>query len=64
MKRAVADWWSFQRGTVEHWWHGNEPEAPLDQYIRIGGERIRRAFPTFDFDHPGAAIRPAEGDEP
>jgi len=30
------------------------PETPEDQAVREEGERIRRAFPSIDFDHPGA----------
>jgi len=59
----VADWWSFQRGAIELWRRPNEPEMPLDRAIRVEGERIRNAIPQSDFDHPGGARRPAEGDE-
>jgi hypothetical protein len=29
------------------------PETPVDRAIREEGERLRRAFPTVDFDNPG-----------
>jgi hypothetical protein len=50
---AFADWWSFQMGTIEGWFH-RTPETPEDRAIREEGERIRKAFPSIDFDHPGA----------
>ena len=28
-------------------------ETPVDRAIREEGERLRKAFPTIDFDHPG-----------
>jgi hypothetical protein len=28
-------------------------ETPVDQAIREEGERLRKAFPAIDFDHPG-----------
>jgi hypothetical protein len=28
-------------------------QTPVDRAIREEGERLRRAFPTIDFDHPG-----------
>jgi hypothetical protein len=30
------------------------PETPVDRAIREEGERLRRAFPTIDFDNPGS----------
>jgi hypothetical protein len=29
-------------------------ETPVDRAIREEGERLRRAFPTIDFDNPGS----------
>jgi hypothetical protein len=57
--RTVADWWSFQMGTIEGWLD-RSPETPEDREIRKEGERIRRAFPGIDFDHPGARRVPPE----
>ena len=34
-------------------WLAPLPETPVDRAIREEGERLRRAFPTIDFDHPG-----------
>ena len=48
---VLADWWSFQMGTLELWLFP-KPETPEDRAIREEGERIRRAFPWIDFDHP------------
>jgi hypothetical protein len=31
---------------------GQLPETPTDRGIREEGERIRKAFPEIDFDHP------------
>lgn len=50
---TLRDWWSFQMGTIEGWLDGT-PETPEDRAIREEGERIRRAFPSIDFDNPGA----------
>lgn len=50
---ALRDWWSFHMGTIEGWLC-RSPEAPEDRAIREQGERIRKAFPDIDFDHPGA----------
>ena len=50
--RAIADWWSFQMGTIEGWFD-RTPETAEDRAIREGGERIRKALPRIDFDHPG-----------
>jgi hypothetical protein len=30
------------------------PETPADGAIREEGERLRKAFPTIDFDNPGS----------
>jgi hypothetical protein len=50
---AFADWCSFQMGTTSIWlWP--LPETPVDRAIREEGERLRKAFPGIDFDHPGA----------
>jgi len=38
------------------------PETPEDQAVREEGERIRRAFPSIDFDHPGARTIPPEAE--
>jgi len=52
--RALADWLSFQRGTVEGWIDGlcGREEDPLSRAIREDGERLRRAFPALDLDDP------------
>lgn len=53
----IGDWWSFQMGTIEGWFD-RSPETPEDRAIRLEGERIRKAFPTIDFDHPsGSRLR-------
>lgn len=52
--RALADWWSFHMGTIEGWLCPTE-ETPEDRAIREEGERIRKAFPWIDFDHPGGS---------
>jgi len=50
--QEILDWWSFRMGTLELWlWR--PPETPEDRAIREEGERIRKAFPWIDFDHPG-----------
>jgi hypothetical protein len=33
-------------------WLAPLPEDPTDRAIREEGERIRKAFPQIDFDHP------------
>ena len=38
-------------------------ETPVDRAIREEGERLRRAFPTIDFDHPGPRRSRSSGDE-
>jgi hypothetical protein len=60
--RALADWWSFEMGTIEGWFD-RTPETPEDRAIRLEGERIRRAFPSIDFDHPGARTIRAKPDD-
>jgi hypothetical protein len=57
--RGIADWWSFQMGTVGGWLYPT-PETPEDRKIRLEGERIRKAFPSIDFDHLGARKKPSE----
>jgi len=57
--RALADWWSFQVGTIEGWLD-RTPETPEDRAIREEGERLRKAFPSIDLDHPGARKTPPE----
>jgi hypothetical protein len=44
---AVADWCSFQMGTLELWLC-RPRETPVDRTIREEGERLRRAFPWLD----------------
>jgi hypothetical protein len=60
--RALADWWLFQMGTIEGWLD-RTPETPEDRAIHEEGERLRRAFPSIDFDHPGARTLPPEPDD-
>jgi hypothetical protein len=38
------------------------PETPADRAIREEGERLRKAFPTVDFDHPGARASRFKGE--
>jgi hypothetical protein len=38
-------------------WVAPLPETPTDQAIREEGERIRKAFPDIDFDHPNPRVR-------
>jgi hypothetical protein len=59
---AFADWWSFQMGTIEGWFD-RTPESPEDRAIREEGERIRKAFPSIDLDHPGAPTSRAKPDD-
>jgi hypothetical protein len=73
--RAVADWWSFQMGTIEGWLCPTE-ETPADREIREEGERIRRRFRgsismtrdpgptdlTRRRNDPTARVRPASAD--
>jgi hypothetical protein len=40
------------RLTLLDWLAGAPPETPTDRAIREKGERIRKAFPQIDFDHP------------
>ena len=57
--RAIMDWWSFQSGTIEGWFD-RTPETPEDRAIREAGKRIRKAFPSIDFNRPGARSRKSE----
>jgi hypothetical protein len=41
-------------------WFDRTPETPEDRAIREEGERLRKAFPSIDFDHPGARTVPPE----
>ncbi len=59
---AIADWWSFQMGTIVGWFD-RTPETSEDRAIRLEGERIRKAFPQIDFDHPGARTIPPPPDD-
>lgn len=43
--RAIADWFSFQLGTVKLWLLRHRPESNADRIIRERGERLRRLFP-------------------
>ena len=54
--RAITDWWSFQTGTIEGWFD----RTPEDRAIREEGKRIRKAFPSIDFNRPGARKRKRE----
>jgi hypothetical protein len=36
---------------------GPPPETPTDTAIREQGERLRKAFPQFDFDDPDRHVR-------
>ena len=56
---AFVDWWSFQMGSIVGWFD-RTPETPEDRAIREEGERLRKAFPSIDFDHPGARTVPPE----
>ena len=37
-------------------WLSPLPETPTDRAIREEGERLRKVFPTIDFDNPGARL--------
>jgi len=54
LSRTLADWWSFQMGTIAGWFD-RTPESPADRAIREEGDRLRRAFPDIDFDHPSGS---------
>jgi hypothetical protein len=62
LRHAFADWRSFQMGTIEGWF-ARTPETPEDRVIREEGERLRKAFPSIDFDHPGARTIRAKPDD-
>jgi hypothetical protein len=51
---AFADWWSFQMGTIEGWFH-RTPETPEDRAIREEGERIRKGISVDRFRPSGCA---------
>jgi hypothetical protein len=38
-------------------WLVPPPETPTDRAIREEGERLRKAFPEIDFDHPNPRRR-------
>jgi hypothetical protein len=46
-------------GTIQGWFD-RTPETPEDRAIREEGERLRKAFPSIDFNHPGARKSPSE----
>jgi hypothetical protein len=48
---------TLARLTVLDWLAGPMPETPADHVIREEGERIRKAFPQIDFDHPNPRRR-------
>ena len=43
---------TLARLSVLDWLAGSPPEIPTDRAIREQGERLRREFPTVDFDDP------------
>jgi hypothetical protein len=43
---------TLARSAVLDWLHPLQ-ETPVDRAIREEGERLRKAFPAIDFDHPG-----------
>ena len=58
--RTIADYWSFEKASIRLWLFPPR-ETPEDRAIREEGERLRRAFPAIDFDHPGARVwRPSD----
>ena len=58
--RTIADYWSFEKASIRLWLFPPR-ETPEDRAIREEGERLRRAFPDIDFDHPGARVwRPSD----
>jgi hypothetical protein len=54
---AALDWADYlltvARLSVLDWLHPPQ-ETPVDRAIREDGERLRKAFPTIGFDHPGS----------
>jgi hypothetical protein len=58
--RTIADYWSFEKASIRLWLFPPR-ETPEDRAIREEGERLRRAVPDIDFDHPGARVwRPSD----
>ena len=56
----IADYGSFEKASIRLWLFPPR-ETPEDRAIREEGERLRRAFPAIDFDHPGARVwRPSD----
>jgi hypothetical protein len=51
---------TLMRLTVLDWFAGPPPETATDRAIREEGERLRKAFPQIDFDHPNPRRRAAE----
>ncbi len=49
--------WTLARLSVLGWL-APLPETPVDRAIREEGERLRKAFPTIDFDNPGPRRSP------
>jgi hypothetical protein len=47
--RVIADRWSFEGATASLWLFPPR-ETAEDRAIREEGERLRRAFPSIDFD--------------
>jgi len=43
---------TLARLTILDWVTGPPPETSIDRAIREEGERLRKAFPEIDFDHP------------
>jgi hypothetical protein len=46
----VRDWWSFEVTSLTIWLFAPPPEREVDRAIRERGERLRRAFPSIDWD--------------
>jgi hypothetical protein len=59
--RALADRCSFERATIGIWLFP-PAETPEDRVIQEEGERLRKAFPQIDLDHPGARTIPPSDD--
>jgi hypothetical protein len=54
------DLWTLARLSVLDWL-APLPETSVDRAIREEGERLRKAFPGIDFDHPGSrSSRPSD----
>jgi len=49
---AIATW----LGLLDRVWVSPLPKTPVDRAIREEGERLRKAFPTIDFDDPGRKV--------